>query len=120
MAATAVFELFARSTGAGGVAAGVLDGKAGFALGQVELELGLRFASTLDGTTNRARTRRIGLSGVELLRAVVELIEEVLEVGGGAEEVLEGFLLDGLHELDEELVVVDLAGVEILVEIAQG
>ncbi len=40
LAPAALFELLAGAAGAGGVAAGGLDGETRFALGQVELELG--------------------------------------------------------------------------------
>ncbi len=41
---------------------------------------------------------------MELLRLAVEMFEEGLEVGGRAEEVLQGLALDRIHERDEEFV----------------
>ena len=45
-----------------------------------------------------------GFAAVELLGRAVELAEEGFEIRGGAEEVLQGFLFDGIHQGDEEVV----------------
>ena len=43
-------------------------------------------------------------AALELLGLAVKLFEEGFEVGGRAEEVLEGFTFDRIHERDEKLV----------------
>jgi hypothetical protein len=110
LVAAALLEFLAGAAGAGGVAAGGSMEKLGLRLGRLSL-------SWVPSGRGPSRGRCGGAAGggdvvagegflaaVELLRLAVELLEEGLEVGGGAEQVLQGLLLDGIHQGDEQVV----------------
>ena len=107
-----MLELFPGAAGAGSVAAGGLDGEAGLAFREVELEAGSFLARVVwrgnelpgAGGGGHVVSGERGLAALKLAGLAVKLAEEILKVRSGAEEIGQRFLLDGVHQGDEEVV----------------